>query len=182
MTDDLDPTVTEGVQTVRLFDPTSGAEVELELGEKNARALNKALAALDKYLAVARKVEAAPEKAVKVQKGEQSKIREWARANGHEVGDRGRIKAEIVNAYYAAQKAESEDRAKADEVDVEDAAKLTVEAPEGNAETTSEAEGTSDEAPMVLDDAAVLALMDEVLAEKGDVELTDLQEKVASKQ
>lgn len=29
-------------------------------------------------------------------------IRLWARANGHEVGDRGRIKQDIKDAYYAA--------------------------------------------------------------------------------
>lgn len=31
-------------------------------------------------------------------------IREWARANGHTVADRGRIKGEIVEAYHAANK------------------------------------------------------------------------------
>lgn len=31
-----------------------------------------------------------------------AKIREWARENGHEVADKGRIKAEIVSAYEAA--------------------------------------------------------------------------------
>lgn len=29
-------------------------------------------------------------------------IREWARANGHEVSERGRIKAEVVDAFNAA--------------------------------------------------------------------------------
>lgn len=29
-------------------------------------------------------------------------IREWARTNGYEVSDRGRIKAEVVEAYHAA--------------------------------------------------------------------------------
>lgn len=29
-------------------------------------------------------------------------IREWARANGHEVSERGRIKAEIIDAFNAA--------------------------------------------------------------------------------
>lgn len=31
-----------------------------------------------------------------------STIREWARANGHEVSERGRIKADIVDAFNAA--------------------------------------------------------------------------------
>jgi hypothetical protein len=103
LTDDLDNTVTENVHTVTFFDPTTGEKFELELGEKNTRALNKVAAAFDKYREVARKVEAAPKKAVNAQKGEQAKVREWAKANGYEVGDRGRIKADVVNAYYAAQ-------------------------------------------------------------------------------
>lgn len=31
------------------------------------------------------------------------RIREWARSNGYEVSDRGRISSEIRSAYYAAQ-------------------------------------------------------------------------------
>ena len=31
------------------------------------------------------------------------RIREWARSNGHDVSDRGRISSEIRSAYYAAQ-------------------------------------------------------------------------------
>jgi hypothetical protein len=35
-------------------------------------------------------------------KDQLSAIREWARKNGHEVSDRGRIKAEVVEAFEAA--------------------------------------------------------------------------------
>lgn len=101
LTDDLDNT-TEGVQTVSFYDPETGKQVELELGEKNAKALNKAIASLEKYLAVARVVEPVPTKAVAHVKGKQAEIRAWALANGFKIGDRGRIKAEIVNAYNAA--------------------------------------------------------------------------------
>jgi hypothetical protein len=31
-----------------------------------------------------------------------SVVREWARSNGHQVSDRGRVAAELVEAYYAA--------------------------------------------------------------------------------
>jgi len=37
---------------------------------------------------------------------ETAAIRKWARENGHEVSDRGRIHQEIQDAYYAAMKAE----------------------------------------------------------------------------
>ncbi|MGE9807354.1 MULTISPECIES: histone-like nucleoid-structuring protein Lsr2 [unclassified Janibacter] len=37
-------------------------------------------------------------------KNELAAIREWARANGHQVSDRGRISAEIQDAYAAANR------------------------------------------------------------------------------
>ena len=39
------------------------------------------------------------------EKAQRDRIREWARANGHEVAERGFIKAEIVSAYRAAHAA-----------------------------------------------------------------------------
>lgn len=100
LTDDLDNSITEGVHTVNFFDPETGDKVELELGEKNIKALNKAIAGLEKYLAVARVV-LPPKPAAKVSgpKSDLTKVREWATAHGYKVGDRGRIKAEILEAY-----------------------------------------------------------------------------------
>lgn len=40
--------------------------------------------------------------ATRAAKGRRSKIREWARKNGHVVGDRGRIPADVESAYYLA--------------------------------------------------------------------------------
>lgn len=39
-----------------------------------------------------------------------AQIREWARANGHTVADRGRIKSEILEAYHSSQKEEAESK------------------------------------------------------------------------
>lgn len=35
-------------------------------------------------------------------KGDRKDVREWARANGHDIGERGRIPAEVMDAYEAA--------------------------------------------------------------------------------
>lgn len=76
-----------------------GKRYEIDLTTKNATAFRKAF---EKYVKVSR------EKATRGRKaGEQSEatvIREWARANGHNVNDRGRISEEVVNAYHAAHK------------------------------------------------------------------------------
>lgn len=104
MTDDLDSNITEGVQTFTFFDPETGDKVEIELGEKNAKALSKAIAGLEKFLVVGRVVKA-PEPVTKPAakaNGQNAVIRAWAQANGFAIGDRGRIKAEIVSAFEAA--------------------------------------------------------------------------------
>lgn len=116
MTDDLDSNITEGVQTITFFDPETGDKVEIELGEKNAKALNKAFAGLEKFLVVARVVKA-PEpvsKPAAKANGRNAVIRAWAQANGFAIGDRGRIKADIVAAFEDAQAlANTQDRADA---------------------------------------------------------------------
>jgi len=101
--DSLDERIKSGVETVTFFDPMTGQEMEIELGEANRKHFTNHIEKLQKYIDAARKVEAAPKKAVAAQKGNQSVIREWAKANGFEVGDRGRIKADIVEAYHKAQ-------------------------------------------------------------------------------
>lgn len=107
MTDDLDPRITSDVETVTIVHPAFGTKHEIELGAQNRKHLLAHLAKLDKYFAAARLVEepaptvvnSAPKAKVT---GEKALIRAWAKANGYEVGDRGRIKAEIIDAYYAA--------------------------------------------------------------------------------
>lgn len=110
MSDDLDPRIKNGVETVKFFDPITGDAREIELGEKNREHFANHLAKLEKYLTASRVVETvvpAKPKAAKSDKGELALIREWAKANGYTVGDRGRIKADIVDAYHKAQEAVS---------------------------------------------------------------------------
>lgn len=109
MNDDLDSRIENGVETVTFFDPTTGEKREIELGEANRKHLAAHLAKLEKYIAASRVVEAPapatkPKAAAKsANKGELALIREWAKANGYQIGDRGRIKAEIQEAYRKAQ-------------------------------------------------------------------------------
>lgn len=107
LNDDLDSRISTGVETVTFFDPSTGQKREIELGEANRKHFANHLEKLAKYIAVSREVELPKPVVVKATatKGssEASKIREWAIAQGMAVGDRGRIKAEIKDAYYAAQ-------------------------------------------------------------------------------
>lgn len=107
LSDDLDPRVKSNVETVTMFDPRTGRKLEIELGEANRKHLEGHFEKLDKYIAVAREVEIS--KSVKPAKAgaksDVDKIRVWARANGYDVGGRGRIKGDILAAYASAQEA-----------------------------------------------------------------------------
>jgi hypothetical protein len=80
-----------------------GTSYEIDLNDAHAAALRDALAA---YIGHGRKVGSAPRRrrgAGGPTSGPSAKdIREWARANGHDVPERGRIPGEIRSAYDAA--------------------------------------------------------------------------------
>jgi hypothetical protein len=105
--DDLDGSDAE--RTVRFG--LDGQVYELDLNTKHISALEKAM---KPYLDAARSVQtarrrtsapkqAAPGSPRRRPRRDLSAIREWARANGHEVTDRGRIPAVVMQAYEAAQ-------------------------------------------------------------------------------
>jgi len=81
-----------------------GTTYEIDLGDKNAAALREALAP---YVGHARKVGGGAKRgrrAGAAQLGPSSKeIRDWARSNGYVVSDRGRVSAEIRQAFDAAR-------------------------------------------------------------------------------
>ena len=98
LTDDIDGGKAQ--QTVRFaFD---GHQYEIDLSKKNANALSKAL---KPYVDSARKVRAARARAGTTRRGVQqsnvSEIRAWAKSNGYDISDRGRIPAAVVEAYQA---------------------------------------------------------------------------------
>jgi hypothetical protein len=84
-----------------------GSSYEIDLSSKNANKLRDALAA---YIGAARKAGRIPAKAGRGRSGrgsatadrEQNQaIREWAKKQGLNVSERGRIPAEIVEKYHA---------------------------------------------------------------------------------
>lgn len=95
--DDLDGKEGDGIATVRFS--VDGAAYEIDLSPANQRAFHKAVG---KYVEAARRdrggVSVRP---VRTNPGRLAAIREWARENGHEVSDKGRIPTAIVEAYNA---------------------------------------------------------------------------------
>ncbi|WP_063001659.1 histone-like nucleoid-structuring protein Lsr2 [Nocardia mikamii] len=82
-----------------------GVEYEIDLSNKNARKLR---GALEEWTAAARKVgrysraKAKPTTRTAADKQQTGAIREWAKNNGYNVSSRGRIQADIVEAYNQA--------------------------------------------------------------------------------
>lgn len=97
--DDLDES--EAVETVSFG--LDGTNYEIDLNEKHASDLRNALSL---YVAEARKVAGARRagrpKSSATGGPAAKDVREWAREAGHEVPERGRIPAEIREAYDAA--------------------------------------------------------------------------------
>lgn len=106
LVDDLDGTQSADISTVTFG--LDGAVYEIDLTEANASNLRKSL---DDYVLHARRTSGrvrhgtskpgrsrsaatSPERA--------QAIRDWARRNGHQVGDRGRIPTNIIEAFEAA--------------------------------------------------------------------------------
>jgi hypothetical protein len=102
LVDDLDGG--EATETVKFS--LDGTSYEIDLSDGNATALRDALAV---YIAEARKVGSGRRSSGGGNTGKQqrsstggpaaSEIREWARANGMEVPERGRVSAEVRKAY-----------------------------------------------------------------------------------
>jgi nucleoid-associated protein Lsr2 len=82
-----------------------GATYEIDLSEQNAARLRDSLAA---YVANARRttrhVGAARHSGrspARVDREQTQAIREWARQNGHKIGEKGRIPAAVIEAYHS---------------------------------------------------------------------------------
>jgi hypothetical protein len=96
LTDDLDGS--EATQTVRFG--WLGADYEIDLNDKNYAAFEKAVG---KFVSAARKTGGGRARAKRsAPAADLSAVRAWAREQGYEVSDRGRISSEIMEAYKAA--------------------------------------------------------------------------------
>lgn len=102
--DDLDGTVIDNGEGKQITFAIEGRAYEIDLSDKNA---DKFYKALTPYVDAARSVKTGPS----IRGGQSSRtksdidlaeVREWARANGHTVSDRGRVPGTIVDAYKAA--------------------------------------------------------------------------------
>jgi hypothetical protein len=80
-----------------------GASYEIDLSAANAAELRSSL---ERFVAAARKTSAGrgsrPKAAVPARGNDSAQIRQWARDNGYTVNSRGRIQAEIQEAYQKA--------------------------------------------------------------------------------
>lgn len=99
LVDDIDQSEAEETVTFGL----DGKDYAIDLNEKNARALRDALAL---YVGHARSVGGRSSRRSSASKTSggpaPSEIRAWARDNGFDVPERGRVSAEVREAYVAA--------------------------------------------------------------------------------
>lgn len=103
LTDDLDGG--DADETVQFA--IDGISYEIDLSEANAEALREALAT---YVAVARRLggrsvrrrSAAPAPRPAAERADLTELRAWARENGYQVSDRGRVSSQVRVAYEAA--------------------------------------------------------------------------------
>lgn len=106
LVDDLDGTVLEEGQGETVKFGLDGIDYEIDLSQANAAELREALA---RYIAAGRRTGGRQQRGSRTQlpatgpKRDLAAIRKWARANGHEVADRGRIPASVIEAYEAAR-------------------------------------------------------------------------------
>lgn len=81
----------------------AGKEYTIDLSDKNAEAFREAMAP---YIEAGHRVrgnkKTTRSATPKTVSGDTKAVREWARANGYTVSDRGRIPAEVADAYVAA--------------------------------------------------------------------------------
>jgi Lsr2 len=108
LSDDLDESLPADETVSFALD---GTNYEIDLAEKNAEELRDSFS---RYISAARKVgrgggrpassgsSTRPRGGGRMDREQAGAIRDWARKNGHNVSDRGRIPASVVDAYEAA--------------------------------------------------------------------------------
>lgn len=108
LVDDIDDIeIAEGQGETVIF-ALDGTSYEIDLTDKNAAKLRKDIG---KYVEAARKVgrltavsggRKSSSRSASNDGPDKKAVREWAKANGHEVSDRGRIPGSVIEAYLAA--------------------------------------------------------------------------------
>lgn len=106
--DDLDGSSSDDISTVEFG--LEGVQYEIDLTAANAARLREELA---EFVAAARRTGGRIKRGAPASSGsgegrskeETKAIREWAKQNGHDISERGRIPAAVVDAYETAQNA-----------------------------------------------------------------------------
>ena len=106
LVDDIDGTVLEVGEGETVLFSLDGTAYEIDLTDDNAAAFRQVLAP---YLSAARSISSARASsgsggAKRRRTGQQdySAVREWAKSNGYQVSERGRVPASVLEAYEAA--------------------------------------------------------------------------------
>lgn len=108
LSSDLSGTESDDVKHIKFG--FKGQAYEIDLTEEEAEEFSELL---DQYIKVARKDNAAPAPRRSAARGGKSvveeqtgatpaQVRDWAKENGHEVSERGRIHQDVIDAYNAA--------------------------------------------------------------------------------
>ena len=101
--DDLDGSDLGSVANTISF-AFDGREYSIDLSDENADKFREVMAPYveNGHRVTGTKAKPARKLASRSSSGETKAIREWARSNGYDVSDRGRIPADIMDAYAAA--------------------------------------------------------------------------------
>lgn len=106
LVDDLDGTVLEDGQGKQITFSVEGRAYEIDLSDRNA---DKFYSAIAPFVDAARSVSRGTSTARRTRSTSRrsgdvdlAAVREWARANGHTVSDRGRVPSTILDAYAEA--------------------------------------------------------------------------------
>jgi hypothetical protein len=111
LVDDLDGTVLEIGEGETVLFSLDGVAYEIDLTDDNAAALRNALAP---YVGAGRSISSSSRGATGSSSGgsarkrrrtgqqDYSAVREWAKSNGYQVSERGRVPASVLEAYEAA--------------------------------------------------------------------------------
>ena len=108
LVDDIDGTLLEAGEGETVLFSLDGVAYEIDLTDENAAALR---GALERYTKTARTVSgsrgssggsAASRRRRRSGQQDYSEIRDWAKKNGYQVSDRGRVPASVLDAYEAA--------------------------------------------------------------------------------
>ncbi len=106
LVDDIDGSLLESGEGETVHFSLNGAAYEIDLKTEHAEELRDALAP---YIKAGRRATtagggrgSAPSRRGSSRNSDTAAIREWAKANGHKVSERGRVSADVVAAYRAA--------------------------------------------------------------------------------